>query len=127
MEFSLIYFFTNKKELCSNYKNMVNKDLTYNHIKNRIELKNTNYYTLFYCYKEILTSILEADNISILEVFQSSSLSQEELEVLETIFENSNQTEEYVKYMKGLSTVPEYYNEFCSEFFDMLLEAFKNQ
>ena len=123
INFLINYITIFKKQFLSQYKNKVVKDVTYTQIRNEVEFNNLAYYTLVYFYKEIATSILECDVISISTLFQYSNIGFTEVNVLTELFEDSDQIEEYKKYFDGLTISANVYPLFLTEFRNRLITS----
>lgn len=77
------------------------KDLIISQFKQELSLKDSSLYILAVEYEEIAKTILTTDNITISEFFEYCDLESEELIMMLSIFEHSNQYDEYNNFMNG--------------------------
>ena len=102
------------------------KDLIISQFKQELSLKDSSLYILAVEYEEITKTILTADNISIGELFEYCELESEELIMLLSIFEHSNQYEEYNKFMNGFVDSHTFY-EFLPNIRNSIFEVLKTR
>jgi DNA-binding phage protein len=125
VQYLLNYFNTNKKALANQYKGQLRKDASYTQIKTEIELKNTAFYPILYCYQEIIFNLINSDNTDITDFTSNISLTTEESILMNTIFQDSIQNQEYIIYMTGLTSWSDY-PDFVSEFRERLFDQFRS-
>lgn len=119
------YILAHKKQYINQYKNLMNKDITFNQIKNELELENTTLYPLIYFYDDIVTTLISCDIIPISNIFNFSEISFSEVNILTNLFENSDQIVEYGNYFKGLTSsgiYPDFLLEFRNMFISKLIK-----
>lgn len=123
--FILNYILLNKKSLANQYKNQTKKDITLNQIKNEVELKNTNLYSILYSYNDIAVNLLSSEVISIFDFIEIIDIDLHKQQMLEKVFENSNGVEEFNKIVSGFVN-SNYFSEFLVELRHDLIETFSS-
>jgi|JI10StandDraft_1071094.scaffolds.fasta_scaffold03428_12 hypothetical protein len=125
LNFLCNYIIAHRKQYINQYKNLMNKDITFNQIKNELELENSTLYPLIYFYDDIVTTLIECDIIPISNLFNQSEISFAEVNILSTLFENSDQIKEYNNFFKGLASsaiFPDFLLEFRNMFISKLIK-----
>lgn len=115
MAYLLSEFFNNRAQFSKQYKTVDSKkDITYQSIRSELTIKNPDYYILLMNYTSIVNDILTDDETSIIDIFTSVEMGEEEAEMLNALFEGSAPDARAIMVESLLSS--DFYHDFLSDF-----------